>query len=96
MKISTEQAHSLKCFLCFNIHCDKCPFVGGKIVNGLHFCRQDRYFMEVSEDIGDMFEVDNRLFNLVLSNKEYFNKCREVNGNLWPEVRNIFYGAELK
>lgn len=93
MKISAEQVYNLMGFLCFDIPCDKCPFAGEKLVEGLRRCHRGRYFEEVSDDV---VEVDNRLFGLVLSNKEYFNKCREVNGNLWPEVRNIFYGAKLK
>ena len=41
-------------------------------------------------------EVDEILFNIVFNNKDYFNRCRELNPDIYHDVAKFFCGAKLK
>lgn len=91
MKITTKQADNINEFLCFGIKCGNCPFA--KYRNGLFNCTLTEYFSR--KDLRTV-EVDESLFNVVFKNREYFNKCRELNPEVYRDVAKFFCGAKLK
>ena len=91
MKITNRQADNIKTFLCFGIECGKCPFV--KRRNGLFDCTLTGYFSR--KDLRTV-EVDESLFNVVFKNREYFNKCKEINLEMYHDVAKFFCGVMLK
>lgn len=93
MNIAVRQADNIKAFLCFGIKCGKCPFATRMIVDGLCDCTLTSYFSR--KDLRTV-EVDEILFDIVFNNKDYFNRCRELNPDIYHDVAKFFYGAELK
>ena len=93
MKITTKQADNINEFLCFGIKCGNCPFAKRRNGNGLFDCTLTEYFSR--KDLRTV-EVDESLFNVVFNNKEYYNKCRELNPEVYRDVAKFFYGAKLK
>lgn len=83
MKITDRQVKDMRLFLCKGISCSNCPF----LENNGERCRLNYLLCEKG--------IDHELFTIVKKNKEYFNRCKELNSGYWNTVK-ILFGATLK
>ena len=80
-----SQYAKLKLFLCKGIACSKCPFL--ETYRGRDRCKMNIIFREKG--------IGPELFAIVKKNKEYFNRCKELNSEYWDDIKTLF-GATLK
>ena len=82
--MTDRQYSELKLFLCKGISFINCPFLKKDV--DAQRCKFRYLFCEKG--------VDPELFAIVKKNKEYFNRCKELNGQYWDTIKTLF-GATL-
>lgn len=78
-------ASAISDFCCCGISCPDCVFNTDE-------CEFYKYVPD-AEDGDVTVEIDERVFKLITSDKEYFEKCKDVNRTEWEVIKHLFRGA---